>query len=88
MEFLLLVPPSVYVGVLAATSAAFMFHAFVGHMHRSGLLYWPFGLAGFAGGGLLAQQIGMSGVLLGDVSLIAGLAGALAGLVLAHLLLA
>ena len=87
MDIFLLVPPSVYLSVSVGSAVAFLFHVLVGHRHRSGLFYWPFGLAGFMAGGMVAERIGMEYLQVGDVSLLPGTGGALLGLVLAHLLL-
>ncbi len=88
MDLFLLVPPSVYFGVVVGSVVAFGFHVLVGHQRRSSLFYWPFGLSGFLAGSLAAQRIGLDYMLVGDVSVLTGILGALIGLTLAHLLFA
>ena len=84
----MLVPPSVYFGVVVGSVVAFGFHVVVGHRHRSSFFYWPFGLTGFLAGGMAAQQIGLNYMQGGDVAVLTGILGALIGLTLAHLLFA
>ena len=88
MDLFLLVPPSVYFGVVVGSVVGFAFHALVGHQRRSSLFYLPFGLTGFLAGGMAAQRIGLDYMLVGDVSVLTGILGALIGLPLAHLLVA
>ena len=88
MDVFLLIPPPVYLGVILATCATFLFHAMVGRRHRSGVFYWPFGLAGFAAGALASTPIGADYLLLGGLPVLGALVGRLIGLLLAHLLLA
>ena len=88
MDLLLLIPVSVYFGLVLATLATFLFHAIVGRRHRSGLFYWPFGLAGFAGGALAATPLAADYLLIGGLPVLGALVGSMIGLLLAHLLLA
>ncbi len=89
VDIFLVVPPSVYLGVLLATLTTFTFHAVVGgRRERSGLFYWPFGLAGFAGGALAAGLLGATYLVVGGLPLLGGIAGCVVGLLLAHLVLA
>ena len=88
MDLLLVVPPSVYLGLVLATLATFLFHSIAGHRHRSGLFYWPFGLAGFAAGALAATPLGADYLLIGGLPVLGALVGSMIGLLLARLLLA
>ena len=88
MDLFVLVPPSVYLGVMVGSVVAFGFHVLVGHQSKSSLFYWPFGLSGFLAGGGAAQQVGLNYMLVGDVSVLTGILGAIIGLTLAHLLFA
>ena len=88
MEIFLLIPPQVYLGLVLASFATFLFHAMVGRRHRSGVFYWPFGLAGFAAGALAATPLGADYLLIGGLPVLGALVGCMIGLLLAHLLLA
>lgn len=88
MDIWLIVPPWVYLTAAAGSAVSFGFHCLVGHRNRSSLLYWPFGLAGFVAGGLAAERIGLQYVVVGDISMLPAVVGALIGLTLAHLLVA
>ena len=66
----------------------FVFYVLIGHKHRSSVVYWPFGLAGFVAGQAVADRAGLEYVQVGDVSMMMALLGAVLGLTLAHLLVA
>ncbi len=88
MDILYLIPPWVFVSLVAASAAVFIFYVFIGHRHRSNVLYWPFGIAGFLAGQAVAERAGFEYVQVGDISMLTALAGAAIGLTLAHLLVA
>ena len=88
MDLFVLVPPSVYLVVMVGSVGEFGFHVLGGHQSKSSLFYWPFGLAGFLAGGVAAQRVGLDYMLVGDVSVLTGILGAIIGLTLAHLLFA
>ena len=88
MDILYLIPPWIYLSLVAASAAVFVFYVFVGHRHRSSAVYWPFGVGGFLAGHLVAQRVGFEYVQVGDISMLTALAGAAIGLTLAHLLVA
>ncbi len=88
MDILLLVPPWIFLSLAAASAATFVFYVFVGHRHRSSVLYWPFGIGGFLAGQLVAERAGLDYLQVGDVSMLGAFAGAAIGLTLAHLLVA
>jgi hypothetical protein len=88
LDILYLIPPWVFVSLVAASAAVFIFYVFIGHRHRSSVLYWPFGIAGFLAGQVVAERAGFEYVQVGDISMLTALAGAAIGLTLAHLLVA
>ena len=67
MDLLFVIPPSVYLGLLLATFVSFTFHAVVGRRQNSGFFYWPFGVAGFAGGAVAAGAIGATYMAIGGL---------------------
>ncbi len=87
MDVLLVIPPSVFLGLVLATFASFTFHTVLGRRQRSGVVYWPFGLAGFAAGALAATPLGATYLALGGLPVLGGLVGCLIGLLIAHLVL-
>ena len=87
MDVLFVVPPSVYLGLLLATFISFTFHAVMGRRQNSGFFYWPFGVAGFAGGALAAGAIGATYMAIGGLPILGGFVGCLVGLLVAHLVL-
>ncbi len=87
VDVFLLVPPHVYLGLVLATIVAFLFHAFVGRRQRAGILYWPFGIGGFAAGALMAAPLGATYLMIGGLPVLAALLGCILGVVIAHVLL-
>jgi hypothetical protein len=88
LDILYLFPPWILVSLVAASAAVFIFYVFIGHRHRSSLLYWPFGISGFLAGQVVAERVGFEYVQVGNISMLTALAGAAIGLTLAHLLVA
>ena len=87
MDVLFVVPPPIYLGLLLATFVSFTFHAVVGRREHSGFFYWPFGVAGFAGGALAAGAIGATYMAIGGLPILGACVGCLVGLLVAHLVL-
>lgn len=87
MDVLLTIPPWIYLSLVAGSAVAFFYHFALGQGKRSGLFYWPFGMAGFIAGGIVGERIGFDYMVVGEVSMAAGIVGALVGLILARLLL-
>ncbi len=87
MDVLLVIPPSVYLGLLLATFISFTFHTVMGRRQNSGFFYWPFGVAGFAGGALAAGALGATYMAIGGLPILGGFVGCLVGLLVAHLVL-
>ena len=87
VDVFLLIPPHVYLGLVLATIVAFLFHAFVGRRQRAGILYWPFGVGGFAAGALMAAPLGATYLMIGGLPVLAALLGGILGVAIAHVLL-
>lgn len=87
MDVLFVIPPSVYLGLLLATLVSFTFHTVVGRRENSGFFYWPFGVAGFAGGALAAGAIGATYMAVGGLPILGAFVGCMVGLLVAHLVL-
>lgn len=87
MDALFVIPPSVYLGLLLATFVSFTFHAVAGRRENSGFFYWPFGVAGFAGGALAAGALGATYMSIGGLPILGAFVGCLVGLLVAHLVL-
>lgn len=87
MDVLFVIPPPVYLGLLLATFVSFTFHVVLGRRQQSGFFYWPFGVAGFAGGAVAAGTIGATYLAIGGLPIFGGLVGCAVGLLVAHLVL-